>query len=314
MKTTAVMTSTTGLRTDVDPVRTTAAPNAVSLTECLNVDVDSTGRVVSLKGPRLLRGGNWSSLWNYPSYGGLIGVEDDALSIVSYDGQTVTRLRNVTPNLTMRYADASDGEKVVVFYSNGEQGGKIIDGLSYPFAESNYVGPSTDRQFQKPFEDATGLVIHQGRLLLSKRNAVYYSEPFAYETFSYSDSFLLFSSDVTCLGSMNGNTLFVGTGDAGWLVNGTIGVDASLVKVFNCPCVQGVPLHNESNTSLSVGGNVLQDCIFVMTTDGVFLVSGDGVALNMTEKAITKEALYGVVSGCSVHARDRYKYLFSWGD
>lgn len=310
MKTVHAFVGSRGLRVDVDPLRTVGEGGVVWLTECRNVDVDVTGMVKSRKGFVKVADGNWRSLFDYRSFGGLLGVLGDGLAVVKYDGSGLRMLRRVRSDLDMFYVVGTDGRMDVVFYGNGIEGGKVVDGVSYPYAEVNYVGPDTTRVFGKVKESLVPLCLFQGRLILSEGNVVWYSEPAALEVIDYSQNWMDFQETVVSATGFGNSVLFVGTDAGGYLVYGGEIGKMAVEKVIDSRCLRkGIIQLGKRLVGVAEDGMVFVNPAFVVAEDGIYLVDEERKVKNLTKKILGTGVFSGVKS--VVCGKSEGKFIFS---
>lgn len=310
MKTIPALTASKGLKIDVDPMRTSGENGVVWLTSCQNVDVDMTGMVKSRKGYRLLVSGNWRSLCDYGEFGGLLGVLGDGLAVVKYDGSGLKMLRRVQSGKEMFYAVGTDGRQDVVFYGNGVEGGKVVDGVSYPYAEVNYVGPETTRELGKVRENLIPRCLFQGRLVFSEGSVVWYSEPASLEVIDYGKNWMAFPEEVVSVIGVGNSVLFVGTGVGGYLVYGREMGEMVVEKVIHSRCLRGgVVGYSRRMVVLADEGLFLVNPICVVAEDGVYLVDEERKVKNITLGTLGPKAFDG--TGSVVCGNLERKFIFS---
>lgn len=280
MKSAPVLVATRGLNTKVDPARLAAGEDGNAwLSSCLNIDVDDTGRISRRKGFTLAQAGSWHSL--FPCSGYMLGVKGNGLFLIN--GVTSVGIRNVTDGNRMSYAKGFDGTREVVYYMNGVESGKVYGGVSYPIGGTEYVGPETSRQFSDP-PIGEHVCVWNGRMYISTREALWYSEPFNFETFDLARSFAMFNSRITMLIPITAG-LMVGTAKNIVLLSGPSPTEWGYRELAGYGAIEWT--EQKATEQLSIGSNLAQNAWLFGATKGICLLTDDGQFLNLTEDKIS---------------------------
>jgi hypothetical protein len=283
MKLLPVFKGSLGLHTKVDPIRLRYDPETglQHLAVSVNIDTGPEGRVSRRKGyVRRLAGAEVHSLFPFMDY--MLCVEGSALNVVEADF-TKTTLRDVTPGRRMSYQ--AIGERV--YFSNGFENGYVLGAQSYPWEDSDYVGPETTRSFISP---PPGHLIKafNGRMYIAQtvpgaageaHNVLWHTERFAYHRVDPARNFILFEDSITVLESLP-DSLVVGTRSGVYALIGAGPEDFDLRKVSEAPAVLGAWAKVRADT---LGGGELKGAmVLVVTHDGVCLVGQGGFFDNLT--------------------------------
>lgn len=280
MNTVPVLAATQGLNTKVDPVRLPAGENgSVWLSSCLNIDVDDTGRISRRKGFTLAQAGSWHSL--FPCSGYMLGVKANGLYCIN--GATSVGIRNVTAGNRMSYAKGFDGQREVVYYMNGVETGKVYGGASYAIGGTEYVGPDSSRNFSDP-PIGERVCIWNGRMYVSTREALWYSEPFNFETFDLARSFAMFNSRITMLIPITAG-LMVGTAKNIVLLSGPTPGEWGYREIAQYGAIEWT--ERKATEQLSMGNNMAQNAWLFGAQNGICLLTDEGQFLNLTEDKIS---------------------------
>lgn len=280
MRTAPALVATRGLNTKVDPVRLPAGENgSVWLSSCQNVDIDDTGRVSRRKGFTLAQAGSWHSL--FPCSGYMLGVKSNGLYCIN--GATSVGIRNVTAGNRMSYAKGFDGRNEIVYYMNGAESGKVYGGISYTIGRTEYVGPASSRQFSDP-PIGEHVCIWNGRMYVSTREALWYSEPFNFETFDLARSFAMFNSRITMLIPITAG-LMVGTAKNIVMLSGPTPTEWGYRELAQYGAIEWT--EQKATEQLSVGNNLAQNTWLFGTQNGICLLTDEGQFMNLTEDKIS---------------------------
>lgn len=199
------------------------------LAEAINVVIQD-GNPERRKGRTRVSSTAFHSLYALPDC--MVGVTGDALSIIHRD-YTSTPIRNVTPGAKMSYAQAGP----ILYYANGYETGFIQDKLSHSWVHTRYVGPETTRVFSSP-PIGSSLCIFKGIMYVAVGHILWYSEPFAFNTFDNSKNFIDFGSDITMVGRSE-DTLYVSNQSTVYAHFGAGPKEFSQSVAFRFPAIKG---------------------------------------------------------------------------
>ncbi len=265
----------TGLNTEVDPVRLPFDPRTgiQDLAVAYNVDHDDTGRVSRRKGfAATIRTEHWHSL--FCDGGECLFVKGNALCVL-HANYTFSALRNVTVGARMRAVQVDDQ----IYYANGHETGIVKNSLSSSWLKGTYVGPSTTRQYSDP---PIGSILehYSSRIFVVQGKTVWYSEPFNHDAFDLVRGYFDFGNNVTMFRAVDGG-IWISTEKHTYFVSGTIPTDIRRVKVADYGAVEGT---DDKVDGAKIGSGEMGG-IGVMWTSpkGICFGSADGQFKNLTE-------------------------------
>lgn len=223
-----------GLNTVTDPARLKfdADTGAWESPRLLNVDLDATGRVNRRRGFSSLQTGAWHSLWSAGDIGYVVS------GTTLYEVNAAGVLRSVKADMVdghpVSYVDV-DG---VVYWCNGVQKGKIIDGETVEW-EGTYPHPNSIRIVGEP-PIGHLLEVHSGRIYIAVENVVYFTEGAGlYDFVCMADGFLpFFPSKVTMMRAVD-DGIYIGTAAGVDFVGGTDPSKFQYRRVTRSAPVQG---------------------------------------------------------------------------
>ena len=281
MKTAPIFTGTPGLNTKVDPVRLPVSEGAqVFLSSCLNVDVDDTNRPSRRKGFTLVQSGSWHSL--FPCSGYLLGVKIDGL--FKFNGTTAVGLRNVTVGRWMSYARAFDGTREVVYYMNGVETGKVYGGVSYAISASTPVGVTTTSKDLSDPPIGEHICIWNGRMFVSNREALWYSEPFDYETFRLAVNHVMFDSRVVMMIPLTAGVM-IGTAQNIVLLSGASPTEWAYRELAQYGAIEWTD--KKPTKPIVINGALVHNAWVFGTQEGICTITDDGQFTNASEDKIS---------------------------
>jgi len=215
-----IFSGSSGLNNRVDPTRLNFNPETgiSELSEAINVEIDSTGRVSLQQGLSELVAGEFKSLCPFDCGGYLLVLRNgNNLMAVDPGGD----LLSVRANMTDAYIDyekASDGKKEYIYYLNGHEKGKVYNRVSHGWTALDYVGPDTTKQFADPPYGHL-LTLFNGRMYIAMDNAIYASEPHDFGKFNLEHNYIIFPGRITFLEHM-ADGLFVGDSYSTYFLSG----------------------------------------------------------------------------------------------
>jgi hypothetical protein len=202
-----LFTGSSGLNTEVDPVRHSySSETGISeLARAKNIKFDDTGRASIRKG------------WEYTSVtsaahslfcdgGEALFVTGNALTLLSPDMSTKA-LRNVTVGARMSYVQVGNR----IYYTNGREKGFVRDRLSIAWEKPATVYHTKDstRVLNGP---PTGSLLeyHRGRMLIAQHNVIWESEQYDVNVYDLTKKFIQMEGTVTMLKGVT-DGVWVGT-------------------------------------------------------------------------------------------------------
>jgi len=231
-----------GLNTTVDPVRVkfNADAGISDLSSAVNVTIDNTGRVSRRKGFNQREAGEDHSIWcdggdcffirETASYGSIMQVGTDLTSTGIWSG--------LVKNNRMSFLDWNGD----TLYANGSQHGILVNGVRSAWPTGTYAGPTTTRQFQDA-PVGTHLAAHNGRVIVSVDNALFFSEPYAPGLFDLK-LFWQLPTEIIMVRSVDSG-LFVSDKNDTYFLAGTSPLDFIQRKVVSCPAHEWSVAHDD---------------------------------------------------------------------
>jgi len=297
MKLFKVFSGTTGLNTKIDPVRLKYEPETgvQELAVAYNVDIDDTGRLSRRKGFTERVAINSHSIF---CEGGMcLFVTGDALSILYVD-YTYAALRNVTVGARMRYAQVND----YIYYCNGRETGIVVTPpLSVGWLKEDYVGPETERDYVDP-PVGTDIALYRGRMYVVQGNVVWASEPFGFNLFDLTRSYIAVDSEIRMIRAVK-DGIYVSSQTKTYFFKGTEPSEFEMITVANYPVAQysDFPFHGRMVFPMSgtpfIDWKSNELSAMWMSERGVCYAGHDGDLRNLTQDKVD---LAAAISGSSL--------------
>lgn len=199
---------------------------------------------------------------------------------ITLSSDTGIALSNIptSPNGTVAYVN------VYCTPTNGDQyyyAGRVANGTStYTIMNTNFTRPLRSKYISAP-PAGDILFYHSGRIYVVKDNILYFSEPYAYDWFRLSYSYIPFEDEVKVAGSVQ-NGIYVGAEKIYWL-QGTKPDEMIAVDRKNYQSIKG--------TMVEVPDSLLQQyntgeahALMWLTEQGQVLGLSNGTVMNLTER------------------------------
>jgi len=202
-KTVNLFTGSTGLNNKVDPVRLKFDPETgmSELSEAVNTEIESSGRIGRQSGYNELVSGSFKSLCPFDCGGySLVLQNGSQLMAVDHIG-TLTGVRSSMTDAYIDYELVSDGKQNWTYYLNGHERGRVYNMVSYEWIALDYVGPDTTKQFSDP-PNGHLLTLYNGRMYIAMDNVIYASEPHDFGKFLMEENYIPFPGEITLLEHM----------------------------------------------------------------------------------------------------------------
>lgn len=229
-----IFSASSGLNTKTDPSRIEFNANSglSDLAVAVNIVHDDTGRISRRKGVSATAMTDaCHSLWSYGQT--CLFASGTELRSFNPDG-SYTVVGAVTSGARIRYANVGDS----IYWVNGFETGKLINGIPIDWEVGTYYGPATNRRFVGP-RPGHLIAYHLGRIFIAQENVVWYSEAYSDNLFDLTRNFLPMTGRVRLLIS-TGNALFVGDEHSTWALRGMAGTDsATFNRVSNYGAIEG---------------------------------------------------------------------------
>ena len=277
VKEVVLFSKTSGIMDNVEDSRV----GEEGLVRAENVVIDITGALARRGGRTLLDSGVWHSLFSCGSYG--LGVKNGVLSTI--DGNyNVVSLATIGSR-RVRYVKIFDGSDDVIYYSNGEVVGKVVNRVHSAWTTGAYVGiNSTESQVIEWLPAPPNgciLELFNGRLFIAADNLIYVSEIRDYSRYRVIP--FVFSSKVVMLSGVE-TGLYVGTlgGDV-WFLAGASPFEFTFLKCYDKGVVEGSDVKVMASEIGMPGHNVV---VFVVSGEGICLGDGSGNVTNLTSVVV----------------------------
>lgn len=282
MKTITLFRSTSGLNTKVDAARLHFDPKTgvTDLAAAYNIDIDDSGRPTRRRGRTILDATAMHSLFAGTTDN--LVVQGTALGVLGVDPYSFTAIATVTAGARVSYVEIFNGQKHVIYYCNGYEKGRVIDGTHYSWVASAYSGPRTSRTFSDP-PIGHLLAAYNGRVYIAVENVVWYSEPFSYSWFDLARNYMQFPTDIKML-AVATDGLFISTQSEIFSLTGPDPSQFTLHKVADCPAKGGTLAMVNAAT---VGNGEMKGILPMFTTDnGICLGAPQGQLMDLTERVL----------------------------
>jgi len=277
MKPITIFKGTTGLNFVDDPTRLPFSKSGFSdMQVAVNMTVDNTGRPKSRSGVRVLQSGAYHSLFCYG--GDCFVVNGSTLYQVAANGSLTVVRAGLTP-ARMAYSQVGDR----TYYTNGYELGVIVGGTHVDWATGTYVGPATHRQLGGPIP-GHHLAEFFGRMIISKDNALWWSEPYNFGLFDMAASFVQFHTKILMLKTID-TGLFVSTEKNTYFLTGPDPAKWTKRHVFGYPAIEwtcAIDYFNAADIGIGQSGR----CAVWASREGAIMGTPDGGIINLNKKKI----------------------------
>ncbi len=199
MKELVVFNRTKGIHSTVDPRQHSYSATAgfEFLELLINMDVTDGGGLQTREGYSIADASSaYDSLFYWDAV--LYCVAGGSLYSIGRAGAK-TGIRSGLVEAKVRYCGVGD----YIFYSNGVQNGYLYQGVSYPWAPEDYVGPDTVREIQA-VPPCRHLGLFRGRIYYSIKNVLYYTEAFHYTGTNLTSDYIPFQDDIVMVLPLDG--------------------------------------------------------------------------------------------------------------
>lgn len=209
-----------------------------ALEEATNVILDQTGEPVTRRGYSLLEAGSFHSMISVDTYFYIAKdrATDTAIylaSISSNSGQV--NLLGVVSGLTKKLKLSYFRLRNTIFYSNGEQSGRLDNSLASPWPESNFTHETTADMV--PFVKGKHISLFAGRALASKGPRLVYSEYNLFGIYDTVRNIREFESDIILICPVQ-TGVFISTTKAIYFLSGKNPAKWTVEQVTTFPAVE----------------------------------------------------------------------------
>jgi len=282
-----LFTGTTGLNNIVDPVRLeyNEETGVTELSEAINVEIDSSGRISRSKGFTLLSSGDYHSMCPFDCGGHTLVVKSNygLVSIDQFGNVADVYLSLGDSNARMDYEIASDGLITYVYYVNGHDTGKVYDRTRSAWTTNTYIGPDSTKYLEDPPVGHL-LCLFNGRMYVAMNNAVYASEQHNFGKFNFEENYVILPGRIAFIDSVPDGLFISDAYSTYWLAGTDLMPSSSgeafrIKKVSSKPIVQGTGVKTDAEAlGLDISGQV----ILVWTDYGLCVAGPGGYFRNLT--------------------------------
>lgn len=282
-KSVSLFRGTTGLNNNIAPSQIEKREDGkAAITECLNVYVEDSGRLVRCPGISQVYSGSCHSLFHGNGY--CLFVSEGMLKSLA-NGNNTTNLTPVQNRLSYAKIKTGKHERVYIVDGHGLCG-YVVDGLNFEvWGKGVYQGAATDRVFSAPIS-GQALSVYAGRMVIGYENHLFLSEPYQFDLFDLHTSRLSYGSYIRMIvGTDNG--LWVSDSEKiywieGFFISGEAPPKQSVKAEY--PSYEGTPIRvNMAEFPFEGQGGV---GYLTVTPRGIVLLTPDGGLFNLTEKKL----------------------------
>lgn len=273
-----IFRGSTGLNNKIDPARLKFDPDTgvQDFSECVNVDIDLTGRPGRRKGYVQLRSDDSHSVW---SNGELcFYVSGESLYRLNSDWSRTGIRSGLVLDARMSFCDFGGS----VYYSNGFQNGRIADGISYAWAGDPYFGPEIIWKVETAPPVGNLLASAGGYMLVAWDKYLSVSMQFAPAWYRSSKDLFEFDSKITMVKPLEDGVWISDEKNTYWLE----GLDPEKwkrIKKAPYPAIMGTVVEVEPE---KVGLQLPDNCAVWTSPKGICVGAAQGFFANLTEKKL----------------------------
>jgi hypothetical protein len=291
-----LLLKTSGLNNAQPPTRLEYDSNTgvIELAEAYNVEIDDTGRPCR-------RGGYTATVRTESSHSmftGRTGTFFVAGTILYRLNEDLTRTSvrtGLTTAAKVSYVEVLN----TIYYMNGYEKGRLVNGVYSNWDVGTYQGPVTIRQFSAP-PIGTLLEAYNGTMFVVVKNILWFSERFGFNLFDMARGYVWFEDDITMVKAV-ADGLYVSTGRKVVFLKGQIPSDFQQINVSSYSAIKGTGIRINAEDMLK--GQVVGTAVLWTASNGIHLGLAGGECKNLTEDRI--ELPY-VTEGCAVLHNGKY--------
>lgn len=270
-----IYSGSTGLNIVDPPTRLIMQDNGfVDIQVAINVTIDRSGRVQSRPDVRQLQEGNFHSLFCKNKT--CLVVSDGILYKVAIDG-SLSIIKFGLTDAKMDYTQVGDR----IYYTNNYDLGIVYQEQYVDWIKENYYGPETHRHFDGPIP-GNHLCEFFGRIIITKDNVLYYSEPYNFGLFNFAGSFIQFHTKIIMLATVN-NGLFISTENNTYFLVGRDPKQWQLQKVAGYPAIEWTNTFIEAS---DIGAELPGQYAVWASKEGAILGTPEGNIINLNKRKI----------------------------
>lgn len=300
-KTVRIFSGTTGLHTNVDPVRAGFDPKTgiTDLTAGINIDVTDSQKPTRRKGCVKKSSTPGHSL--FCDGGAVLFVTGSSLARLNPDFSHTILGPVSAPHLRMRYVQIGSS----IYYGNGVHKGVFSEETG---TAGDWVAPPSPSDVEVDYQDPvppTHLEYYRGRLFTAWENILLYSAEWGYSWFDLVNQVVPFPSRITMIRRVS-EGLYVGCERDGVFFCAGYGPDEFMVdRVSPDPPVEHTDVRVRAD---SVVGEMKGDAAMWTSKSGVCFGGSQRMFMNLTEDRVD---LPPAMTGCAIANRSAYLSLIN---
>lgn len=286
--------NTVGLNNTHSSMRTSLNEGTIELAEAWNIEIDDTGRPHRRSGyTATVRTEDSHSM--FTGRAGTFFMSGTVLYRLNEDLTRTAVGAGLTADAITDYVEVLD----TIYFANGYEVGKIVNGVSSAWTVGTYVGPDTVRQFSGPPVGHL-LAVCNGVMFIAAKNVLWASEPFGYSLFDMARNFVWFEDKIIMI-KPTSDGLYVSTEKKVVFLSGTSVKNFQQMEVSSYPVISGTGITVDAENMLK--GQKTGHAVLWTAINGIYLGLEGGECKRITEQRIT---LPYVSSGCAVFHGGRY--------
>ena len=277
---TKLYSATNGLNVKVNGTRVPYNPETgvTDLVKAVNIVIDDSGRISRRQGYEELQVGNFHSLWARGEYC-FVGLDDSLFRVGTNLALTGIRSGMSGDRICYKYTP------IGVYYANGTDKGRIVEGVHRDWVRDTYVGPTTSRTFTGPPANPTHIEFFDGRLFVSEGSIVWFTKPYAFGTFEQAKDYWPFPTRVKMIKAVPGG-MYVSDEDYTYFIKSED--DPAKYKpnaVAPYPCLEW-SVSEDWVEATTLGFEQPGLGAIWSSHEGIVLGLKDGVILNLTDRKL----------------------------
>ena len=298
----ALLRSSAGLNTLVDPARLPFDPDNLFLKAAYNIDYDSTGRISRRKGTAVTDIESAAHSL-FCDDGDCFFVTGTSLCVLNEDF-SYDSVATVTAAETVRYLQL-DGK---TYWMNGREKGVIENRTNAGWTLGTYSGPDSTRTYSPP-PMGTILGYHGGCVLVASGSVIWHSDEYFPTGFDLARNYVPMEGAISMMRPVTGG-VWVSDEKSVWFLSGASMRDLTHRKILTYPAVRGTDVMVD--LSLIGEGEMSGIGVMWLSADGVCVGTEDGRAINLTKRVM--EDLNVAPNGAAINIKDRYIGLIGDAD
>jgi hypothetical protein len=287
---------TSGLNNTQPPTRLEYDPatGVVELAEAYNVEIDDTGRPCRRRGyTSTVRTESSHSMFTGRT--GTFYVAGMVLYRLNGDLTRTSVRTGLTTAAKMNYVEVLN----TIYYMNGYEKGRLVNGVYSAWDIGTYQGPVTVRQFSAP-PIGTLLEVYNGTMFVAVKNVLWFSERFGFNLFDTARSYVWFEDDITMVKAV-ADGLYVSTGRKVVFLKGQTPNEFQQINISGYGAIAGTGIKINAEDLLK--GQIVGVAVMWTAYNGIHLGLQGGECKNLTEGRIE---IPNVTEGCAALHNGKY--------